>query len=99
LYFDASRIDILLWKNLQEQGELKQMVKESVSLESFNMAFNSCSLFHYFAHKPHVIQLIYDLYESEKSFRKLKPSEEYLPLQILNPDLEGKSALYRAVSQ
>lgn len=75
------------------------MVKESVSLESFNMAFNSCSLFHYFAAKPHVIQLIYDLYESEKSFRELKPAEQYLPLQILNPDLEGKSALYRAVSQ
>jgi hypothetical protein len=80
VYYDVSRIDILLWKNLQEQGEGKHMFEKSVSLESFNLAFNSCSLFHYYCTKSYAIQVIFEMYQDKKLYGELTPTEELLPL-------------------
>jgi len=44
------------------------------------------------------MQIIFELYNQEKSYRALSPSEKDLPLQILNPDQQGRSALYTAIS-
>jgi hypothetical protein len=44
------------------------------------------------------MQIIFELYNQEKSYRALSPSEKDLPLQILNPDQHGRSALYTAIS-
>jgi hypothetical protein len=44
------------------------------------------------------MQIIFELYNQEKSYRALSPSEKNLPLQILNPDQQGRSALYTAIS-
>jgi len=44
------------------------------------------------------MQIIFNIYNQEKSYRALSPSEKNLPLQILNPDQQGRSALYTAIS-
>lgn len=49
LYYDLSKIDILLWKNLCELGEKPAMIETSASLDNMNLCFNGVSLFHYFA--------------------------------------------------
>jgi hypothetical protein len=45
------------------------------------------------------MQIIFELYNQEKSYRALSPSEKNLPLQILNPDQQGRSELYTAISK
>ena len=73
------------------------MIDLSISLENINLCFNCVSLFHYFAAYSDILQLFFDKIEIENSKRELTNPEKTIALQILNPDLEGKTALYRAV--
>ena len=98
LYYDLSRIDILLWKNISELGEDLEMIKASVSIDSFNLVFDSISLFHYFAARTDILEIIKNKLESECHHRELTITEKSIPLQILNPDQNNKTALYVAIA-
>jgi hypothetical protein len=56
------------------------MFEKSVSLESFNLVFNSVSLFHYYCTKSYAIQYIFEEYAKKKNYGELQPNEELLPL-------------------
>ena len=58
IFYDLSRMDILLWKNICELGEDLEMIKNSVSLDNFNLVFDSISLFHYFAARTDILEII-----------------------------------------
>ena len=62
-----------------------------------NLCFNGVSLFHYFAAFSDIIQTMFDKFEVEGAARELSNSEKTVALQILNPDNQGKTALYRAI--
>jgi len=98
LYYDLSRMDILLWKNIAELGEDLGMINQSVNLNSFNLVFDSISLFHYFAPRADILEAIKDKITEEGYHRELSKIEQSLPLQILNPDQKNKTALYTAIS-
>jgi len=63
----------------------------------FNLVFDSCSLFHYFADKPDIIEFIQHLISETALHRTLTIQEETLPLQILNQDTGLKSAVFRSL--
>ena len=73
------------------------MIDCSASIDNMNLCFNGVSLFHYFAPKSEIIQVMFDKFELEGAGRELTNSEKTIALQILNPDNEGKTALYRAI--
>ena len=75
MYYDLSRMDILLWKNISELGEDKNMIAHSVSLDSFNLLFDSISLFHYFAPRADVLELIKGMMVEEGHHRSLTKVE------------------------
>ena len=80
IYYNHSRIDVVLWKDIQQNGETKEIIKDSVRLMDFNLIFDSYSMFHYFADKPDIIELIKDLISEAKMHRKLTEQELTLPL-------------------
>jgi hypothetical protein len=55
------------------------------------------SLFHYFADNSLLIEQISVRYNQEKQNETLKGTDKTLPLQILNPDNCGRTALFLAV--
>lgn len=55
LYYDLSKIDILLWKNLCELGEDPELISDSSTLDNLNLCFDGVSLFHYFAPYSEII--------------------------------------------
>lgn len=80
LYYDLSRMDILLWKNIAELGNDLALINQSVSLNSFNLVFDSISLFHYFAPRADILQSIKDKMTEEGYHRELTKIEQSLPL-------------------
>ena len=61
MYYNLTRIDILLWRDIHEAGESKEIIESSCYLMDFNLVFDSCTLFHYFADRPNIIELIRDV--------------------------------------
>ena len=49
MYYTLSRMDIMLWKNITENGATRSIISQSVELDDFNVTFGGTSLFHYFA--------------------------------------------------
>ena len=80
IYYDLSRMDILLWKNIKELGEDLEMIKTSVSLDSFNLVFDSISLFHYFARRTDILEIIKNKLDEESHHRELTITEKSIPL-------------------
>ena len=97
MFYDLSKIDILLWKNLCDLNENPHIVEKSCTLEQFNLCFHGASLFHYFAASSEIIEIIIRKIAMESSIRELSASDKMLPLQILNPNNEGRTALYLAI--
>ena len=98
LFFNLTRIDILLWKGINAVGETPELVDLLSNIDSLNHSFGGVSLFHYFAKDAKIIQVINNKMLKESSSGELSRTERTLPLQIVNPDNEGKTALYRAVA-
>ena len=86
-------MDILLWRNVQDLGSRPEDIMNLSSVDSINLNFSGNSLFHYFADDPDVIQIFYDKFKTEESKGTLTCCNENLPLQILNPNNEGFTAL------
>ena len=99
LYFPISRIDIIIWQNIDKQGEKADIIKGSITLDNLNYSFAGTSLFHHYAHRPEVMGIIYELYENAKYHQILTKTQKTLPLQILAPDADGKTALTISVEK
>ena len=99
LYYNLSKIDIQIWRDIIESGETVDIIQRSAQLENFNVSFSGHSLFHYFASRPEVIELIAEIHHKEEDLRELSVQEQSLALQILNPDPNDKTALKLAIDQ
>ena len=98
LFFDLSRMDVLLWKDINAIGESAELINSSCTIDSLNLCFGGVSLFHYFAPDANIIEVIRNKMVSESQGKALSRTERTLPLQIVNPDNDQKTALYRAVA-
>lgn len=86
-------MDITLWENLSRFHFDLNHIKRAIKLEDFSTIFNGMSLFHYFSGRPEVISIVHKLFEKEKRYKIMNKSLKNLPLQILNPDFNNKTAL------
>jgi hypothetical protein len=97
LCFPASRMDVLLWKNISDQGDQSGVIDCSTKTLQFNQVFNGQSLFHYFVSNSEIIEVIHDKFSQAKEDGSLLEEEKFMPLVLLNPDFNGKTALELAV--
>ena len=98
LFYSLSRMDILLWQNLNMMGETLDLIKRTTTLDSFNLCFSGISLFHYFASNSNVIDIISQKYILAKSNDAIEGTQMTLPLQTINPDNDGKTALFLSIA-
>lgn len=99
LYYPLSKMDLLLWQNINILGEKSELIAETCTLKQFNLVIDGISLFHYFADNAALIAQVKQRYDIEMQNGTMSGTDQTLPLQILNPDNEGKTALYLAVSK
>ena len=57
LYNDLTRMDIVLWKDINAIGESPELISKSCSINSLNLCFCGMSLFHYFAPNANIIDV------------------------------------------
>ena len=58
LYFELTRMDVVLWKDINAIGESAELISRSCTLDSLNIDFSGVSLFHYFAPNANIIEVI-----------------------------------------
>ena len=86
-------MDIVIWQNINSLQERPELVARSCSLRNLNLVFDGVSLFHYFADSPDMIEAIHTKFQLKKDNEGLYGMDKTLPLQILNPDNNGDTAL------
>lgn len=97
LFFPFSRTDILIWRNITSSGNTTNQDYDACTLSQFNIVVNGYSMFHYFAENSIVVEMFCKKYLQAKRNNELKDTESNLPLQIMNPDTEGNTAIFLAV--
>ena len=97
LNFPLSRMDILFWMNIVELGRDADVIAENTTLAQFAKVYNGYSLFHYFSSNVSVIEMIHARYKQAYEDGVLKDEEKYMPLVLLHPDNDGKTALDAAI--
>jgi hypothetical protein len=98
LFYPLSRMDLLLWSNINALGEKADLIQKTCTLNQFNLVIDGISLFHYFADNSEIIEQIHASYTNEKQNNNLIGTDKTLPLQILNPDNNGKTSLFLAIA-
>jgi hypothetical protein len=66
LYYSLSRIDLLLWQNVNVLGEKPELIQRTCSLNQMNLVIDGISLFHYFADNSSLIEQICEMFTLEK---------------------------------
>lgn len=97
LCFPTSRMDHLLWKNINDLGEQPNIIDDSTNIKQYFQIYNGQSLFHYFVQNSEVIEVMHNKYMNLKDNNILRPQDKFMPLVLLNPDYNGKTALELAV--
>ena len=97
LNFPLSRMDILFWMNIEELGKDAELIAQNTVLSQFDMVYDGYSLFHYFASNVAVIEMIHRRYKQAQEDGVLKQEEKNMPLVLLYPDNNGKTALDIAI--
>jgi len=92
-------MDILFWLNVVQLGSDAEIIKQNITLSSFNIVYNGHSLFHYFAENVEVMDLLNDKFMMAFNQGKLKDSERNAPLTLLHPNPDGKTALDIAMEE
>lgn len=67
LYYPLSRMDILLWQNINVLGESKDVIRQTCTLQQMNLVFDGISLFHYFADNAEVIEEFRNRFINDKA--------------------------------
>ena len=65
-------------------GGKSDLIKESASLDNFNLMFDNNSLFHYFAADSEIIEDLHYIFKSLQQNESLTEKEKNIPLLILN---------------
>jgi len=78
-------------------GENKETIKLNTKLSQFNVIYDGYSLFHYFAQKVDVIEMIHDKFRSALEDDLLTDEDRFMPLVMLHPDINGKTSLDMAI--
>jgi hypothetical protein len=99
LQFPTSRMDHLLWKNINDLGESPNIIDDSTTIKQYNQMYNGQSLFHYFVQNSEVIEVMHNKYMNLKDNNILSQDDKYMPLVLLNPDYNGKTAIELAVDR
>lgn len=97
LFYPVNRMDLILWNSIILLGERPDLIQQSCSLNQCNLSFDGISLFHYFADNSEIIEFIHQKFYAEQQGGTLSVTDKTLPLQILNPDNQGKTAMFLAV--
>jgi hypothetical protein len=66
MFYSLNRIDINYWKSMQYFCMDKNIIEKTITIDRFNLTFNGKSLFHYFASKADIIEVVLNLYKYEK---------------------------------
>jgi hypothetical protein len=90
-------MDLIFWYNIYQLGEEADLVRENANINLISKIFRGLSLFHYFAGKPEVSEVLCNLIELEKSRGNLTKEQERAVLLILLPDTKGHNALNHAL--
>ena len=90
-------MDLLFWHNIVQLGEDSTTISKNISLERLNVVYNGYSLFHYFNDNIDVISMMHDKFKTKREENTIKPSEHLVPLIMLHPDKDGKTALDLAI--
>lgn len=99
IFYPLSRMNFVLWQGIHTLGEDASLIENSCSLDDCNIVIEGCSLFHYFADNADLIEKIQEMYLLKKENGSLSAANALMPLQLLNPDNDGKTALYLAVKR
>lgn len=91
-------MELYLWRNLQLVID-PETYMQHFYFSQLNLNFDNNSVFHFYAERSNIIEIIL------KRFHKMKeeglfiePADKTLPLQILNVDDNGHSAIALAVN-
>ena len=80
LFYPLSRMDLLLWADINELGDKPELILQCCSLKQFNLVIDGNSLFHYFADNSELIEQIHTRYTIEKQNESLDKVDKTLPL-------------------
>ena len=69
-----------------------------MSLKNFKISIDGYSMFHYFAKNADVMEKIHGKVQKCRDLGYENEYDKRLPLMIICPDNEGKTALYHAIS-
>ena len=56
LYYPLSRMDIMLWQNINVLGEKPELIQKTCTLRQCNLVIDGTTLFHYFADNSNLIE-------------------------------------------
>jgi hypothetical protein len=96
--FAHNRINLLLWSQIEEMGSLTNLIRDNTRLDQFSVIYSEFSLFHFFAHNVEVIEMIHFVYKQNLEDELLTESQRQMPLVILHPDGQGRTAIDYAYS-
>ena len=82
-------MNLLFWKNISDLGEDVEMIRDNSQLADFNRVYDSYSLFHYFASKVDVIEMIHNRFKDAIENNQLTDKDKNMPLVLLHPDING----------
>ena len=91
--FPITRMDLLFWRDIKYLGLKPKQIQKNAKLSHFNKIYNEYSLFHFFAGNTQVIEIIYDLYKEAENNDELSDDDKLIPLLLLTPDVNGKTAI------
>jgi hypothetical protein len=97
LNFPMSKMDLTFWKNIIDNGARTELINANTKLAQFNRVYDGVSLFHYFAENVDVIEMIHDKFKLAEENGLLTDADINMPLVILHPDQNGKTALETAI--
>lgn len=90
-------MDLVLWKNINDLGEKADIINNNTTIDHFSKIINGQSFFHYFVQNSDVVEVIHNKYMRLMENGIMIKNQKYIPLLMLNPDYDGKTALELAV--
>ena len=85
-------MDLLFWKNIESKGPTPERLRDNTNWKQFETVYDGYSLFHYFAVNVDIIEMIHETYKDGIENEKI-PETDTMPLTLLHPDPDGKTAL------